>query len=78
MRLGANINVQGKVAVVTGVESLYGAVIEAQDLRGAAGLLVAALAAEGTTELSGINYLERGYEDFEVVLSSLGASIRKI
>ncbi len=78
VRLGANINVQGKVAVVTGVDSLYGAVIEAQDLRGAAGLLVAALAADGTTEISGINYLERGYEDFEVVLSSIGASIRKI
>jgi UDP-N-acetylglucosamine 1-carboxyvinyltransferase len=78
VRLGANINVQGKVAVVSGVNALYGAVVEAQDLRGAAGLIVASLACEGTTEISGINYLERGYEDFEVVLSSLGANIRKI
>lgn len=77
-RLGASINVQGKVAVVNGVSSLYGASVEAQDLRGAAGLIVAALAAEGATDIGGINYLERGYEDFEAVLSSLGANIRKI
>lgn len=78
IRLGADINVQGRVAVVKGVRSLYGACVEAQDLRGAAGLIVAALAAEDTTEVSGISYLERGYENFEVVLSSLGADIRKI
>lgn len=77
-RLGANIKVEGKVAVVQGVKSLSGASVEAQDLRGAAALIVAALAAEGKTEISGIKYLERGYEDFEVVLTSLGASVKKI
>lgn len=77
-RLGASISVQGKVAVVQGVKHLYGASVEAQDLRGAAGLIVAALGAEGTTDIGGINYLERGYEDFEVVLSSLGANVKKI
>ncbi len=77
-RLGAEINVEGKVAVVKGVDRLYGARIEAQDLRGAAGLLVAALAAEGESELSGINYLERGYESFEQTLASLGADVVKI
>lgn len=77
-RLGAKINVQGKVAIVTGVNSLYGASIEAQDLRGAAALAVAGLAAEGTTDLGGICYLERGYDKFELVLSSLGAKVKKI
>lgn len=78
LRLGADIKVQGKVAVVNGVESLYGASVEAQDLRGAASLITAALAAQGKTEISGIEYLERGYEDFELVLSSLGADVRKV
>jgi UDP-N-acetylglucosamine 1-carboxyvinyltransferase len=77
-RLGADINVQGKVAVVNGVKTLYGAPVEAQDLRGAASLITAALAAEGTTEIGGIEYLERGYEDFEIALGSLGADVRKI
>lgn len=77
-RLGASISVQDKVAVVQGVKYLYGASIEAHDLRGAAGLIVAALGAEGTTDIGGINFLERGYEDFEVVLSSLGANVKKI
>ncbi len=77
-RLGADINVQGRVAVVNGVKSLYGAKIEARDLRGAAALVTAALAAEDKTEIYGIEYLERGYESYEVLLSSLGADVRKI
>ena len=77
-RLGADINVEGRVAVVKGVEKLYGACIEAQELRGAAGLIVAALAAEGKSELHGISYLERGYENFDLTLGSLGADIVKI
>ncbi len=78
LRLGANIKVEGRVAVVEGVGGLSGAIVEAQDLRGAAALITAGLAAEGITEVSGIGYLERGYEDFEVVLSSLGALVKKI
>lgn len=78
LRLGANIKVEGRVAVVEGVESLSGAFVEAQDLRGAAALITAGLAAEGTTEVAGIKYLERGYEDFEVVLSDLGAAVKKV
>lgn len=77
-RLGADISAQGKVAVVNGVKSLYGATIEAQDLRGAAALVVAGLSAEGVTDIGGICYLERGYENFEVVLSALGANIKKV
>lgn len=77
-RLGANIKVANKVAVVEGVDRLFGAKVVAKELRGAAALVVASLKAEGRTEIEGINYLERGYEDLEVVLSSLGANIRKV
>ena len=78
VRLGADIKVEGKVAVVEGVKKLYSAPLCAKDLRGSAALAVAALAAEGTTEIDTTEYLERGYEDLEVVLSSLGASVRKV
>ena len=77
-RLGADIRVEGKVAVVDGVRGLLSARVRARDLRGAAALVVAALCAEGTSEVEGIEYLERGYEDLELVLSSLGADIKKI
>lgn len=77
-RLGADIRVEGKVAVVDGVRRLLSANVRARDLRGAAALVTAALCAEGTSEISGIEYLERGYEDLELVLSSLGADIKKI
>ncbi len=78
MRLGADIHVQGRVAVVNGVKELYGARVEATDLRGAASLIVAALRAEDKTEVYGIEYLERGYDSLELVLSSLGADVRKL
>lgn len=77
-RLGANIKVEGKVAVVDGVRQLSGANVDALDLRGAAALVVAALGAYGTTTVTGVNFLERGYEELEVVLSALGADISKI
>lgn len=78
IRLGADIKVEGKVAIVNGVRELSGANVRAYDLRGAAALVVAGLGAQGKTELCGVNYLERGYDDFEVVLQSLGADIKKI
>ena len=65
-------------AVVEGVQRLYGAAVEATDLRGAAALVTAALCAEGSTSIGGVRYLERGYEDFDLVLSSLGADIKKV
>ena len=77
-RFGADIRVEGKVAVVDGVRRLLSANVRAHDLRGAAALVVAALCAKGKSEISGIEYLERGYEDFELVLSSLGADVKKI
>lgn len=77
-RMGAGIYVHDKVAVVEGVERLFGASVEAQDLRGGAALVVAALGAEGTTNIKGIKYIERGYEELEVCLSMVGANIKKI
>ena len=78
VRMGANIKIEGKVAVVEGVSSLYGANVDATDLRGAAALVVAGLCAESKTEISGVKYLERGYERLELTLSALGADIKKI
>lgn len=78
VRMGANIKVEGKVAVVEGVSQLFGTSVLAPDLRGAAALVTAGLCAQGVTELSGVNFLERGYESFENVLSSLGADVKKI
>ncbi len=77
-RMGANIRVANRVAVTEGVERLFGANVTALELRGAAALVVAALAAEGKTEIEGINFLERGYENLEVALSELGADIKKV
>ncbi len=75
-RMGAKIQVDGKVAVVEGVEKLSGAPVRACDLRAGAALMVAALAADGSTEIEGVNFIERGYEDFPGKLKALGADIR--
>ena len=74
-RLGAHIQVDGKVAVVEGVHQLVGAPIQACDLRAGAALVIAGLAAQGTTELSHIQYIERGYEDLVGKLRAAGADI---
>lgn len=78
MRMGANIQVDGKVAVVQGVERLTAAPVKATDLRAGASLLIAALTARGTTEIEDIYHIERGYEDVVDKLRSLGAVIRRI
>ena len=78
IRMGAAIKTEGRVAVVEGVPRLYGAAVEATDLRGAAALVIAALGAEGQSEISGVKYLERGYERFEETLADLGADIKKL
>jgi len=77
-RLGADIRVEGKIAVVDGVRRLLCAKVRARDLRGAAALVVAALSAQGRSEVEGIEYLDRGYEDFEQVLTALGADVKRI
>ncbi|MBQ9836432.1 MAG: UDP-N-acetylglucosamine 1-carboxyvinyltransferase [Oscillospiraceae bacterium] len=77
-RLGARIHVDGKIAIVEGVERLMGAPVESPDLRAGAALVVAALAAEGETEIGQVQYIERGYEDIVGKLRALGADIRII
>lgn len=77
VRMGARVRTEGRVAVVEGVPSLYGAKVEAKDLRGAAALVVAGLRADAATEITGVEYLERGYDGLEHTLRDLGADIRK-
>ena len=77
-RMGANIKVQGNTAIIVGVSSLASARVCASDLRAGAALVIAGLAAEGITIIDDIVYIQRGYEDFEVKLRSLGAEIEKV
>lgn len=77
-RMGARIQVDDKTAVVEGVEKLTGAPIQAYDLRAGAALVIAALAAEGESEISNVQYIERGYEDIIGKLRALGADIRAV
>lgn len=74
-RMGADIKVEGKVAVVQGVPELYGASVEATDLRGGAALVVAALGADGMTRIGNLHHIDRGYERIEASLQALGARI---
>lgn len=78
IRMGADIKVEGRSAVVTGVERLYGANVDAYELRGGAALVVAALAAEGRTEVTGTQYIDRGYDCIEKNLAQCGARIQRI
>lgn len=75
LKMGADINVVGKAAVVTGVNKMYGVKVTATDLRGGAAMIAAALGAEGITEISDIYHIDRGYENIEKVISSLGGKI---
>ncbi|KXZ39551.1 UDP-N-acetylglucosamine 1-carboxyvinyltransferase [Alkalithermobacter thermoalcaliphilus JW-YL-7 = DSM 7308] len=75
IRMGANITISGKTAIVKGVKSLMGAKVNSPDLRGGAALVLAALNANGYSEVYGIDHIDRGYESMEKVLSSLGADI---
>ena len=77
-RMGADIRVEGNMAVVRGVKTLTGAPVMATDLRASASLIIAALAAEGTTELSRVYHIDRGYERVEEKLQGLGARIRRV
>lgn len=77
-RMGASIQVDDKTAVVEGVDHLTGAPIQACDLRAGAALVIAALAARGQSEISCVQYIERGYEDIVTKLQGLGADIRAV
>jgi UDP-N-acetylglucosamine 1-carboxyvinyltransferase len=77
VRLGADITIEGNHATVRGVERLSGAPVMATDLRASVSLILAGLAAEGTTEIRRVYHLDRGYEGIEKKLSALGAGIRR-
>jgi UDP-N-acetylglucosamine 1-carboxyvinyltransferase len=72
--MGASIRVTGRTAIIEG-SYLTGATIKAHDLRAGAALVIAGLCAKGTTEVEGVSYIERGYEDIVGKLRSLGADI---
>ncbi|MEY2985095.1 MAG: UDP-N-acetylglucosamine 1-carboxyvinyltransferase [Cyanobacteriota bacterium] len=77
-RMGANIKLKGNVAVIQGVPFLSGAPVMSTDLRASAALVIAGLAAEGTTIIQGLKHLDRGYEDLEGKLRQLGANLNRI
>ena len=77
-RMGAQIRVEGRSAVIEGVDHLTAASVQAYDLRAGAAMVIAALAAEGTSEVSNVHYIERGYEDIIGKLRNLGAQIDSV
>ena len=77
-RMGADIMVAGKMAIINGGRRLKGAQVRCPDLRAGAALVIAGLAADGTTEVTNLRCIERGYDSFESKLSSLGAKITKV
>ena len=77
-RMGAKINIESRSAIIEGVDKLTGTQVKATDLRGGAGLILSALAAEGKTEISDIYHIERGYYEIEKKLTKLGADIQKV
>lgn len=76
--MGADIQVDGKMAVITGVKELNAAPVRAVDLRAGAAMIIAGLAAEGTTEIEEIDHIDRGYEDVVEKFSALGADIKRV
>ena len=77
-RMGCKIKVEGNTAIITGVNRTTGAEVTAPDLRAGAALVIAGLVADGVTLIDDIKYIERGYEDFDKKLRSLGADMRKV
>ena len=78
LRMGANIQVDGKVAVIEGVKRLDGVNVKATDLRAGAAMIIAGLVAEGTTTVENVNYIDRGYEDVVAKFASLEADIKRV
>ncbi len=78
LRMGANIRVDGKTAYITGVDHLEGAPVRATDLRGGAGMVIAGLMAEGITEITDLEHIDRGYEKMEDKFKALGADICRV
>ena len=76
--MGANIQVDGKSAVITGVEKLKASSVKANDLRAGAAMIIAGLIAEGVTEVEEIEYIDRGYEQVVEKFTQLGADIKRV
>ena len=76
--MGANIQVDGKVAVIEGVDRLTGCEVKATDLRAGAALIIAGLVCDGITTVENIQYIDRGYEDVVTKFSALGAHIKRV
>jgi len=77
-KMGANIKVEGRVAILDGVEKLTGAVVKATDLRAGAAMVIAGLMAEGETQITSIEHIDRGYPHIEDKFQALGADIRRV
>jgi UDP-N-acetylglucosamine 1-carboxyvinyltransferase len=77
-RMGAKIKLEGRTAIIRGVPRLTGAIVAAPDLRAGSALVLAALAAEGTSEIEQVHHIERGYENIDKKLQLLGANIVKV
>ena len=75
LKMGADISIRGNTAYISGQGKLHGAIVQAEELRGGAALIVAALAAEGTSIVTNRHYIDRGYEDIVLHLRNLGADI---
>lgn len=78
LRMGANIQVDGKVAVIEGVKQLAGVKVKATDLRAGAAMIIAGMVADGTTTVENIQYVDRGYEDVVIKFTALGADIKRV
>ena len=76
IRMGAKIKIESRTAVIKGVKKLYGANVKATDLRGGASMVLAAIAAKGTTTIENIEYILRGYEKFDKKIRDLGIDIK--
>ena len=76
--MGANIQVDGKLAVIDGVDALTGVKVKATDLRAGAAMIIAGLIAKGETVIEDIQYIDRGYEDVVKKFSNLGADISRV
>lgn len=77
-RMGVCAKVEGRTAIIEGVEKLYGATVNATDLRAGAAMVIAGIVAEGETEVVGVEHIDRGYENIEMKFKSLGAEIKRI
>ena len=77
-RMGANINLKDSMAVIRGVDQLSAAPVMASDLRASAAFVLAALGADGTTEINRLYHIDRGYENIDQKLGSLGAQLQRI